>query len=88
MRMIYATHQFKKDIKKIPVYIREAADMLLQGLQENPDRGAVKKLHGFRNPILWRIRIGSYRMIYSFDARSLTLHRIAHRKDIYKKITK
>jgi len=34
---------------------------------------------------LFKLRVGSYRVIYSFDTEALliTIHRIGHRRDIY-----
>ncbi|WP_365973399.1 type II toxin-antitoxin system RelE/ParE family toxin [Moorena sp. SIO4G3] len=34
---------------------------------------------------LFKLRIGDYRVIYSFDneAKCITIHKVAHRRDIY-----
>ena len=85
MRALFVTHQFEKDLSKIPKEIRDHADTILPLVRENPltQNLNIKKLKGFV-PSVYRVRIGSYRLMYSFTQNSLTLHRIAHRKDIYR----
>ena len=87
MREILATSQFRKDLKTIPNNIIEQADALLFLLKENPVDTAlgVKKLVGI-NPPAWRIRIGVYRLVYTFDKTRLILLRFRHRKDIYRNL--
>lgn len=56
-------------------------------LIENPlDRTLnIKHLTGFKK--VYRVVVFSdYRMIYTYDENSVTLLRIAHRKDIYKSL--
>lgn len=85
MRTLFVTHQFEKDLSKVPKEIRDHADNVLSVLRENPlpQNLNIKKLKGFVLSV-YRVRIGSYRLMYSFTKNSLTLHRIAHRKDIYR----
>lgn len=86
MRELFVTNQFIKDLRKLPKEIQVQTDSEIEFLRENPvgHSSNVKKLKGFHNPALYRLRIGAYRVLYSFTASSLTLHRIAHRKDIYR----
>lgn len=53
-------------------------------LAENPRPSGCKKLKGFKD--LYRIRIGSFRVVYSLKDKTLTIEilRVADRKDIYK----
>ncbi len=53
-------------------------------LAENPRPSDCKKLKGFKD--LYRIRIGSFRIVYSLQDKILTIEilRVADRKDIYK----
>ncbi|MGD0696638.1 MAG: type II toxin-antitoxin system RelE/ParE family toxin [Terriglobia bacterium] len=44
-----------------------------------------RKLHGIR-PAAYRVRVGSYRVIYTFDQTELILLRIRHRKDVYRNL--
>ena len=85
MRELLITPQFQKDSRKIPEYILEESDLVLSKLKENPleDSLNISKLKGFKPPI-WRVRIGSYRIAYSFNEKFLICLRFRHRKDIYK----
>lgn len=53
-------------------------------LSDNPYPPGYKKLKGFKN--LYRIRSGTYRIIYSLQHNVLVIEivKIAHRKDVYK----
>jgi mRNA interferase RelE/StbE len=81
------------------VYFKPSADRQLRRLPEDVQRrlvgeiallafdprpaGAVK-LKGAEN--LWRIRVGTYRIVYEIRDRALVVLvlRVAHRKDVYR----
>ncbi|MBI2607916.1 MAG: type II toxin-antitoxin system RelE/ParE family toxin [Candidatus Doudnabacteria bacterium] len=86
MRELFFTPQFRKDLKGIPEEIKKQADGLLLVLRKNPvdPNLGVKKLK-ISFPA-WRIRIGVYRLVYSFDRSRLILHRLRHRKNVYKNL--
>ena len=84
MREVFATPQFRKDLRKIPSDFLLRIDQVMRMLRENPlhphlDLKKLVRIH----PPAWRVRVGSYRLIYSFTAREVVLYRIRHRKDIY-----
>ncbi|MBI4598761.1 type II toxin-antitoxin system RelE/ParE family toxin [Candidatus Uhrbacteria bacterium] len=85
MRDLLITPQFEKDLKKISLKVRSQTDEIIKRLRRNPIDSSIarKKLHGFE-PALWRVRIGPHRLVYSFTKTMLVLHRIRHRKDIYR----
>lgn len=85
MLELSATPQFQKDLRKIPRLVIDHAEGTIQRLRSDPiDRTlSIKKLKNIK-PVVWRVRIGSYRLVYSFDKTRLILHRIRHRKDIYR----
>lgn len=58
-------------------------DRRILGLVENPRPTGCKKLKGYKDQ--WRIRIGDHRVIYILDdaAKTVTVTRIAHRRDVY-----
>ncbi len=66
----------KKDRKRIVARI--------QSLRTEPRPEGCEKLSG--NFKLYRIRVGSYRVIYSIDAGAVEVHvvKIGHRKDVYR----
>ncbi|MCH7731010.1 MAG: hypothetical protein IIB44_00625 [Candidatus Marinimicrobia bacterium] len=86
-RAILKTNRFGKDIKKIPQSIQKKAFNISKILADdifNPQLN-VHKLTGF-NSIFRVVVKGDYRMVFSFDTDNLYLLRIAHRKDIYRKL--
>jgi mRNA-degrading endonuclease RelE of RelBE toxin-antitoxin system len=87
MLQIFATPQFRKDLRKIPENIKLEADFAIAHLRQNPFDPILnsQKLRDF-NPAVWRVRIGAYRLIYAFDKSLLTLLRLRHRKDVYRNL--
>lgn len=87
MRDLQVTPQFQKDWRDVPGPIREAVHQTTLALRAFPTdpRLGVKKLQGIHPPV-WRIRIGSYRLVYSFTKTAFILHRIRLRKDVYRGI--
>ena len=55
----------------------------IEKLSDNPFPVGYKKLKGFKN--FYRLRVGSYRIIYSVEHNKLVIEiiKIAHRKDAY-----
>jgi mRNA interferase RelE/StbE len=84
---VFATPQFRKDFAKVPKDIKLRADFSLTVLRVSPAGSTLKskKLKIGKN--LWRVRVGAYRLIYSFDSKSLILLRIRHRRDVYRKLS-
>lgn len=60
--------------------------IVLRKLAENPRPPKVKKLKGMDN--LYRVRVGNYRIVYTVEDQKMVILvvRIAHRKDIYKRL--
>jgi len=85
MRAITATPSFQRDVKKLPREILDRADLAIQTLRaEDPAPNLdIKKLRLSGRP-LFRVRVGDYRLVYSFDGDSLLLLAFRHRKDVYK----
>jgi mRNA-degrading endonuclease RelE of RelBE toxin-antitoxin system len=87
MLQVIATPQFEKDIRKVPEQLDPRIEQTIARLKRNPldESLRVKKLRQFKRSV-WRVRIGSYRLIYYFDKTSLTLLHIRHRKDVYRNL--
>lgn len=84
MRDLFITPQFRKDFRDLSDFrIRMILPEVTELLRHNPhDRSLdIAKLKIVKG--LWRVRIGAYRLVYSYDKSSLVLHRIRHRKDVY-----
>ena len=88
-------HKFKieyakgvvKDLKKLPVSIREKALLVVEKiLVQDPNAG--RPLSG-QYKGLWKYRIGDYRIIYAIEKSRLVIFvlRIRHRKNVYVGIT-
>ena len=73
----------EKELADLPVHTIIAIKDRIILLRNNPFPQGYKKLKGFRN--LYRIRSGSYRIIYSVqhDVLIIEILKIANRKDVY-----
>lgn len=87
MRVLQVSPQFQKDWRDVPSSVREEASDISRRLLINPVDPSLltKKLQGIV-PVAWRVRIGQYRLIYSFTKKSVILHRIRLRKDVYRSL--
>ena len=85
MRDLFVTPQFTRDWRRMPSWLLVELEPVIQRLRDNPTERSlgVKKLHNVA-PATWRVRCGRYRLLYVYDATSVTLLRVAHRKDIYR----
>lgn len=84
MRVLFLTPRFEKDLRAVPSQIQLLANATTQKLILDPRDKQLntKKLIGIHPPV-WRVRLGDYRLIYTFTKDEVTLHRIRHRKDVY-----
>ncbi len=85
-KIIVSTHA-SKDVKGIPAEIRMRIAELVEYLERNPvpvEKYDVKKLKGERG--LYRVRFGSYRLIYSVDfvKKEIIIVKIGKRENIYR----
>ncbi len=71
-----------KDLKRIPrdqqVRVIEKIEEVADGLQ-----GDVKKLTNFTPE--YRLRVGSYRVLFEVEDSSIVVYRVRHRRDVYRK---
>jgi mRNA interferase RelE/StbE len=74
-----------KAIAQLPKSINNRLIPKIKQLGEEPRPPGAKKLQGAED--LWRIRVGSYRVIYSIQDMIMIVDviQVAHRKDIYRK---
>ena len=80
---LYLSHHANRELSKIPSSLAETIEKHIQLLSENPYPTNSKKLQGADN---WRIRIGSFRVIYTIDTKrkEITILHVADRKTIYR----
>jgi mRNA interferase RelE/StbE len=74
----------KKELRKLPDQARQRILAVVEGLQEDPRPPGSKKLVGVEQT--YRLRVGDYRVIYSFQASALCVEiiRVADRKVAYR----
>lgn len=72
-----------KELKSLPKEVVVRIVQAVEHLTENPFPAEVKKLVGSERT--YRIRKGSYRVIFTVDRSSLVIEiiRIGHRKEVY-----
>jgi mRNA interferase RelE/StbE len=80
---------FLKDVERLPVFVRQAILETLtemEATQKLTDLVGVKKLKGYGNGDVYRIRVGQYRLVWHWDKdlQVITMLKTADRKDIYK----
>lgn len=73
-----------RDLKRVPLHVRDRIDKHIQALADNPRPQGVEKLSG--SDCSYRIRVGGYRILY--EVHDETLHvlvvKIGHRRDVYR----
>ena len=75
-----------KDVKKLPVHLRERIKQKILWLAENFDEIKHETLKGSEWKEKFKLRVGDYRIIYSVDKEKkiITIHLVGHRSEIYK----
>lgn len=68
----------------MPLAIFRKISQEINKLEHNPRPHGVKKLKGKRE-VLWRIRVGDYRVIYSIEdvVKIVEIRRFGRRRDVY-----
>lgn len=84
MYQIIIKKEALKELKQLPNASVLAITHSIDELSKNPRPIGCKKLKGAKGE-LWRIRVGSYRVIYIIDdvVRIVNVRNIGHRKDVY-----
>ena len=73
-----------KEFRSLDGGIKRRIISIVDKLIENRRPEGVRKLHGYKN--LYRIRVGSYRVVYEIDdeARLIRVTRVRHRREVYR----
>lgn len=74
-----------KELRNLPKDVLAKILRAVEELSENPYPSGVKKLTGSEHT--YRIREGSYRVVFTVSASSLVIEiiRVGHRKDVYER---
>jgi len=86
-RTLQRTKRFGRDVKKLSSDVQKEAYQIALRLAEDVFNSElnIRELTGFKGS--YRVVVlKDYRMIFSFDNSNVYLLRIAHRKDIYRKL--
>jgi len=81
---ILVERRAERDLKGLPVQDFHRIIAVIRGLAENPRPPGCRKTVGSKND--WRIRSGTYRIVYEIDDRSeaIRVMRVRHRREIYR----
>ncbi|MCH8259598.1 MAG: type II toxin-antitoxin system RelE/ParE family toxin [Planctomycetes bacterium] len=74
-----------RELRRLPIEVQKRIVRAVELLARDPRPAGVVKMAGDEN--LWRIRMGTYRIVYEIhDNRLIVLVlRVGHRKNIYRK---
>lgn len=75
----------ERDILRLPSTVIPRVVKAIRSLAADPRPSGCKKLKGQRE-VSWRIRVGSYRIIYVIDdgIRIVEVREVGHRRDVYR----
>ena len=78
------TNSAAREFRSLPSEIKRRVGSVVDSLQRTPRPSGVRKLQGHDE--LYRIRIGSYRLVYEIDDRTVRIlvTKIRHRSDVYR----
>jgi len=73
----------RRQLRALPDEMRTRVASEIDALSTDPRPYGAEKLSG---TLLWRIRIGDYRVVYAVDdaERVVTVVRIGHRREVYR----
>lgn len=77
-----------RQLRKLDAVVLKRIAVHIDSLQENPFPQGVEHITGSRNPPLYRLRVGKYRILYMVDtsAFTVTVCGIGHRSTIYRQV--
>jgi mRNA interferase RelE/StbE len=78
--------RYLKDLQKIPQQFRKQICEKVENLAVNPRPEGYTKLSGSKKHVLYRIRCGDYRIVYTIqdDVLIVIVIEVGHRKEIYR----
>ena len=74
----------QRELSHLPIEDYERVKEAILNFRENPRPRGLKKLVGRGG---WRIRVGSFRVIYEIDEgqKTVTVLHVGHRRDVYER---
>lgn len=85
MYRIFINPTALKELSRLPKAMAKKAEKVIDSLADKPRPAGIKKLKGI-DGVLYRIRFGDYRIIYSIEdeIKIVDILKIGHRKEIYR----
>ena len=83
MRLLKFTEEAKEDLAKLEIPTARQVFSKLCWLADNFDSLSPEPLIGDLKGI-YKLRVGDYRALYSFDKAQLSVHFVRHRREMYK----
>ncbi len=80
MKFLYS----RTSIKYLQKLERSVVRKIIEAIEKLPFEGDINKLKGKKIKNIYRLRIGKYRVIYSFDKEEIKIIKIDTRGDVYK----
>lgn len=71
-----------KDLRKLDQTSAKRILLKIDDFSKNPSQFEIKKLKSSDD--LYRIRVGSFRIIFEYFDKDIVILKVGHRKDIYK----
>ena len=81
---VFYTSAASRQFRQLPSSISPAIREAVEALARNPRTIHTQKLAGL--PDAYRLRVGRYRVVYTIGdrLRRVVIHRIAHRREVYR----
>ena len=76
--------KFHKKAEKYLLSLNKSDATRLHDAIENIPFGDIRKLQGTKDPVLYRLRIGKYRIVFCIDNKDIIILKIDTRGDVYK----
>ncbi len=75
----------KQALKYLKALQPRLTKRIISAIEDLPDFGDVKILKGKKTPLLYRLRIGKYQVVFHINEDEIQIIKIDTRGDIYKK---
>ena len=84
MHRLEITRKARQQLERLPSQARSRVETAIQRLAANPRPPGSIKMADMKNG--WRIRVGTYRVIYEVhdDVLVVVIIRVGHRRDVYR----
>ena len=84
MYRVVVEHSAEKDLRKLPLDVRFRITGALRDLASDPRPAGSRKLAGTKHD--WRIRVGTYRVIYEIadSIRVVRVYRVRNCREVYR----